>query len=230
MPTRMPESKNPAQQPAALELPRASRVLAFAPHADDDVLGAGGALALHARRGDRVRVVVAFDGKLGLAPGVDPRVRREEALAAGEELGVRDFAFWDYPEGHEPAPSELELAVERVARELADCAPDVVYAPWSGDEHVDHRVLARVTRAALERARFAGRAFGYEVWSACPADVVLDVGAVWPQKLAALARHRSQLARTDLAALALGNAQRAGRWLGPARFGEAFVETRWGPR
>lgn len=226
----MPEPTNSAQEPAALELPRASRVLAFAPHADDDVLGAGGALALHTRRGARVRVVVAFDGKLGLEPAIDARVRREEALAGGAELGVSDYAFWNYPEGHEPAPAELEFAIERVVRELADFEPDVVYAPWSGDGHVDHRVLARVTHAALERARFAGRAFGYEVWSVCPADRVLDIGSVWLQKLAALARHRSQLARTDLAALALANARRAGRWFGHERFGEAFVEQRSGSR
>lgn len=219
-------SEKPPHEPRPVELalPPARRVLALAPHPDDEVLGAGGALALHARRGDEVRVLVAFDGRLGLAPGADPRARRDEALAAGAELGLTHYEFWDYPEGHEPAPAELAQASERLARQLSEFAPEVVYAPWSEDAHLDHRVLARVGEAALLRARFAGRAFGYEVWSACPADRVLDVGAAWSAKLAALACHRSQLARTDLVALASANARRAGGWLGPGRLAEAFVE------
>jgi LmbE family N-acetylglucosaminyl deacetylase len=55
-----------------------SRVLVFAPHPDDEVLGCGGALALHARRGDHVRVVVVSDG----GAGGDPQVRAAEAQAA----------------------------------------------------------------------------------------------------------------------------------------------------
>ena len=41
------------------DVPR-GRVLAFAPHPDDEVAGPGGCLALHARAGDPVRVVVAL--------------------------------------------------------------------------------------------------------------------------------------------------------------------------
>ena len=226
----MSDQTRTERTPAEIELPRGARVLVLAPHPDDELLGCGGVLALHARRGDDVRVLVAFDGRLGLAPGVDPRVRRDEALAAGRELGVGAYEFWDHPEGHEPGPAEFDAAVERVAQRVRELAPDVVYAPWSDDAHVDHRVLSRVTRAALARVRFDGRALGYEVWSACPADVVLDIASVWEQKLAALACHRSQLARTDLVRLATDNARRAGRRLGPERLAERFVEWRSAPR
>ncbi|MFN9705442.1 MAG: PIG-L deacetylase family protein, partial [Planctomycetota bacterium] len=40
----------------------AGRVLAFAPHPDDEVAGPGGVLAMHADQGDAVRVVVATVG------------------------------------------------------------------------------------------------------------------------------------------------------------------------
>lgn len=228
----MPSPSPAAARSAPFELPRANRVVVLAPHADDDVLGLGGALALHARRGADVRVLVAFDGRLGLAAGVDPRVRRDEARAAGHELGVAHYDFWDYPEGHEPTATELDAAGERLARYLGECAPDVVYAPWLGEAHVDHRALARAFERALAAGPSGGgpaladRAFGYEVWSACAAEFALDVTDVWGVKLAALQKHVSQLAAGGLVALAERNARRAGLRLGPGRFGEAFVAWR----
>jgi LmbE family N-acetylglucosaminyl deacetylase len=39
-----------------------SRVLVFAAHPDDEVLGMGGTIAVHVDRGDDVRVVVVTDG------------------------------------------------------------------------------------------------------------------------------------------------------------------------
>ena len=44
-----------APLPVPLAQPPAWRVLAFVPHADDDVLGLGGTLCLHADAGDAVR-------------------------------------------------------------------------------------------------------------------------------------------------------------------------------
>ena len=43
----------------------AGRVLCFAPHPDDEAAGPGGALCLHRKQGDPVRVVVATDGSAG---------------------------------------------------------------------------------------------------------------------------------------------------------------------
>src|SRR6185436_9862342 len=63
-PSSCPESER-APLPRALLAPARGRVLLLAPHADDDVLGAGGTCALHVRQGDPLHVIVAYDGVEG---------------------------------------------------------------------------------------------------------------------------------------------------------------------
>ena len=61
------------------------KILVFAAHPDDDVLGMGGTLCLHAaERGDEVRVVCVTDGSSTQYPDdADVRARKnEEAVQA----------------------------------------------------------------------------------------------------------------------------------------------------
>ena len=77
-----------------------SRVLVFAAHPDDEVLGMGGTIAVHVDRGDDVRIVVVTDGSSTQYPGdADIRARKEEeALRAAAELGVTDYVHLDLPD------------------------------------------------------------------------------------------------------------------------------------
>jgi len=218
-----------APLPVALERPAAGRVLMFAPHADDDVIGCGGTLAQHAAQGDPVRVVVVYDGRRGdVSQAFDPEeyvaMRRAEALRAGAHLGLSDYDFWDYQEGHEPGPDELLGAARRVAEELTRFQPGVIYAPWVGEQHVDHHVLGRVVRLAVALTEFKGLALGYEVWTPLVPTQIVNITAHYAAKQAALGEHtsqRSEIAHMDHKALAI-TAQRA-MYLNPEDLhGEGF--------
>lgn len=225
----MKQSPERAPLPEALSRPERGRVMLFAPHPDDDLIGAGLTAHLHRLQGDPVRVVVAYDGALGSAPG-GPQgaelvaLRQREARAGGAELGLEDYVFLGYPEGHLPGPGEFRAAVGHVRGLLLDFAPELVYCPWIGEHNLDHHVLCRVVRAALDGVGFAGRAFGYEVWSPLIPSRVVDVSAVFDLKRRGLEQHRSQLAHTQLVHHIAGlNAHRALYLHKGARFGEAFA-------
>jgi LmbE family N-acetylglucosaminyl deacetylase len=218
-----------APLPEVVSSPERGRVLVLAPHADDDVLGCGGTASLHAAQGDPVRIVIAYDGRAG-----DPEgrydgdelaaIRQREARAGGSVLGLADYEFWGYPEGHEPGPSEFVAGAQQVARLVRDWRPDLVYAPWIGEYHIDHHVLARVARAGLALARFAGAAWGYEVWTPLVATRIVDVTRVCERKIRALEQHVSQIAYSDVVHSILGiNAQRSVYLPDGGRYGEAFA-------
>lgn len=208
-----------APLPEALRAPPRGRVLALAPHADDEVIGLGGTLALHARQGDTVAVLVPFCAS---------ELRREEARAGGRILGVHAYTFWDLPENHVPTETELEQGVARLAAHVRAFAPDVVYAPWAGEHHLDHHVLARAAERALERAGFRGEAWSYEVWTPLIAERVLDVTDVWERKRAALSCHRSQLGDARLLAASVGLAAQRALYLRGGTRAEAFARLRPG--
>ena len=117
------------------------RVLVFAAHPDDEVLGMGGTIALHTSRGDEVRIVCVTDGSSTQYPGdADTRARKkEEARRAATELGVLDYVHLDLPDMRLDTVPHVE--VNKVVEEhVRDFLPRQVYTPQP-DVNLDHRAL-----------------------------------------------------------------------------------------
>jgi LmbE family N-acetylglucosaminyl deacetylase len=204
------------------------RVLAFAPHPDDEVAGPGGVLAMHAAQGDPVRVVIATDGVSG-----DPdhrfdaakytAMRRAESRAGLTLLGVSDVQFWGFPDGHVLSETDLENGARLALAALEQFRPDVVYLPWEHDGHTDHLALHVVVTRALDRASFRGVALGYEVWNAMVPDVIVETTGVFAKKKAAMLAHASQIAYTQYDHSLGGlSAYRSLQHLRGKGYGEAF--------
>jgi LmbE family N-acetylglucosaminyl deacetylase len=202
-------------------------VLVIAPHPDDESIGCGGTLCLHAARGDRVACAFLTSGELGLKhlPREDAwRIREAEAERAAAVLGLARVDFlrqpdWTLGDAIEPAAAALAAVI---ARET----PALIYLPHERDEHPDHAAAVAVTREALRLAGATGvELLGYEVWTPLQeCDRVEDVTGVMARKLRAVRCYASQMAahRYDRAARGL-NAYR-GAINGRARYAEAFQQ------
>ncbi len=177
------------------DLPR--RVLVFAPHADDEIFGCGGMLALHAARGDEVRVVILTDGAAGDPDGHErdlARVRREESRAAANVLGLGEPRFLGLPDG---GLSEVPDLVQRLTAELEDFAPELVYGPSPQEMHPDHRAASRALLGAL-CAGPRRRVLLYGINAQVTAGALFDTTAVWELKRRAIECFESQLRYHDL--------------------------------
>ena len=121
------------------------KILTVAAHPDDETLGAGATMALHAARGDEVWVLVLTDG-VGSRHG-----KAEQQLAclrrACDVLGVKRLVLGGLPDQRLDTLPLLDVLgpVERCIEELA---PDVVLTHFIEDLNQDHRIVSRATMVA----------------------------------------------------------------------------------
>jgi len=208
--------------------PEPGRVLCFAPHPDDEAAGPGGALCLHRRQGDAVRVVLVTDGVAGDPDGhYDPatfaELRRDEARAGLRELGVDDVVCWGLRDSCEINDNDIEHLGLLAREQIAAFAPDVVYLPWEGEGNTDHRAVYCGVVRGLARAGHRGVALGYEIWNAMVPDLILDITGVIEDKRRAMLCYPSQLRYVDYLHPVFGlNAHRSLIFNQGRGYGEAY--------
>ena len=190
------------------EILSAKRVLCIQPHPDDNEIGMGGIVAALANRGCEVHYLTVTNGDLGAQTmPVDPvqlaAVRRKEAIAAGKALGVKEFHFFDEPDG---SLKDIPALAEKIAALVRTIRPEVLFCPdpWAMYEaHQDHVVTGRAAAQAFISSALAQYPRGTETapWQ-CAAigfyftqapNTVVDVTDTFETKFEAMALHRSQL-------------------------------------
>lgn len=118
-----------------------SKVLVIAPHPDDEVLGVGGTIARFAHEGHDVFVVIVTHGDPSMFDSGFIEQGRQEAIKAHRLLGVRDTIFLEgFPAALlDTVPhSRLNEALRKV---LHDIEPQILFIPFNGDIHQDHRLI-----------------------------------------------------------------------------------------
>lgn len=229
-----PALLRPPPLPQIATAPFPGRVLVIAPHPDDDVIGCGGAMALHTAQGDPVQVLVVTSGLAGDPDGHVPRdslraVREHEARAAGAVLGVEDYMFWGYPDGYQVSEADVDQLAQRLGEHVRGLRPDVVYYPWEQETHSDHFAVSIIARRVFTVLPLRLKALGYECWTPCITNWILDITSAMERKAEAIRQHASQTRYTDYVRMARGlNAHRSLYLDSGAGYGEAFVLTEVG--
>ncbi|MBP1715078.1 MAG: uncharacterized protein H6Q42_3281 [Deltaproteobacteria bacterium] len=177
-------------------------ILVISPHPDDDVLGAGGAMALASECGQGVFSVYVTDG--GGSPQKEPRLtgeemaarREKEALTSLRALGAAGGFFLRHPSRNLRAG-----AGDRVREELTQILkllrPAEVYLPAPYERHLTHQTC---TALSLDVLRSAGdwplKAYGYSLWGSFwggKERISRDIGPVIRKKVEAVTAHTSQI-------------------------------------
>lgn len=177
-------------------------LLVISPHPDDDVLGAGGTMALASERGQGVFAVYVTDG--GGSPRKDLRItaeemaarREKEALTSLKTIGAAGGFFLRHQSRDLAAGGGAEVR-EDLAQILKLLKPAEVYLPAPYERHRTHQLC---TGLALDALRSAGdwpfKAYGYSLWGSFwggKERFARDIGSVIRKKVEAVSAHASQI-------------------------------------
>lgn len=197
-------------------------ILGVGAHPDDMDFTSSGTIAKFAQEGHDCYYLVCTDGSRGSA---DPEmthqrlaeIRREEQLAAGKVLGLKDVFFLDHMDTQLDCDQKLREDIVEVIRKLK---PDIVItwdptfvyvpqSPWgegSFVNHSDHRACGQATMdACFPYARDRLTYPQHELAGLTPHNVkelwlvsfekqnhVIDITAVFETKWQAILSHQSQ--------------------------------------
>lgn len=210
-----------------------SRVLIVCAHSDDEVLGAGGAIAHHVAAGDEVRVLIMADCRSARdayhQPALLPAAKEAAAI-----LGIT-LRFGGYPGMSLDAGPELPL-VQFIEGQLSDFKPAIVYTHNAGDLNSDHRAVSRAVMVATRPmgAWTPNRVLHFEVPSSTGWEtpstfapnvfVALDE-ATLGRKLAAMECYREEMRPAPHPRSLEALRERAGYWgqIAGCRYAEPFM-------
>jgi N-acetylglucosamine malate deacetylase 1 len=185
------------------------KVLVVAPHADDESLGCGGVIAKLSNEGHVVTVaVVTSPWKPLFGDGVIEQIKIEFE-SANKILGVKATCFMDIPvvELNVIPTYSLNKKFEDIVNKEK---PELVFLPFVGDRHDDHRYIFDACMVALRPTdvnRNVKQILCYETvsethWSAPYIEsnfnpqLFVDISDYMDVKIKALSEYRTQIKKS----------------------------------
>jgi len=166
-------------------------VIVIAPHPDDETLGCGGTLLRHKDEGDKIHwlLVTAISEQLGFS--------KERIESRTEEINVVSAAY-GFNSVHclnLPTTRLDHLAINEVIEGISSVfkktLPNVVYLPYRGDVHTDHRVVCDAAAACTKWFRYpqVNRILAYETLSETGFGIDPDSGGFQPNVFVNIESH-----------------------------------------
>ena len=180
------------------------KVLIFAPHRDDEILGCGGTMLKRKAAGDHITVCLVTAREGDVLPACTQRIH-DEMKRCHEFIGVDEYIGFPY------GANKLELFTRLEFNKAFDDAvrkvqPDEVYLPFWGDMQKDHMMTVDGAMVALrpKNSYSPKRIYAYETLSetginvpsvnnAFVPNVYEDISDHLEGKLKAMHFYRSQL-------------------------------------
>jgi len=178
------------------------KVLIVAPHPDDEVLGCGGTIARLGQEGFDIHVLIVTTA---YAPDWSEEFiknRKREIKEAHRILGVRKTHFLNYPTAKLDTISRKKINSD-LAKIIEKIKPDIVFLPFKGDLHHDHRIIFEASLVALRPASFrikkilsyetlSETEWGQELYTFKP-NIYFDITNTFEKKVQAIKAYLSEL-------------------------------------
>ncbi len=183
------------------------RVLVFAAHPDDEIIGCGGTIARLTAAGRQVFVVTFCAGETGYSSPEErdtiAQRRLEEARECDRVLNITERVILGKPTQGVTNDRETYQQCVQLIRKYR---PDVILTHWNEDKHRDHRAISALTDEARWKAYenvladlgepwYTPELYYYEVLELFPhPSLLIDISDFMTKKLQAMETQQSQFA------------------------------------
>ena len=120
-------------------------ILVIAAHPDDEVLGMGGTIRKHTKKGNKVHLCVVSEGATAQYQNKKMvEVRRKACIKSCKILGISSFDFLEFSDMQLDSIPQLKInkQLERIVRKIK---PDIVYTTPHNDLNKDHQIVFEST-------------------------------------------------------------------------------------
>ncbi len=123
------------------------QVLVIAAHPDDELLGCGGTLALHARNGDSVTTLIVCEGE-SLRYGKEETNQLAATNRAAAMVGIKETRLLGFPDQKLDTFTLTEI-IRPLESAVLEIRPSIVYCQYGGDINRDHELLFKASLVAI---------------------------------------------------------------------------------
>lgn len=120
------------------------KVLIIASHFDDEIIGCGGTLAKHIKKGDKVYVVFACGKVTDYIDRGFIETRKKHAKKVADLMGIEYIYILDFPLIMLDTIPQYQIVCE-LEKVIFKVKPDIIYTHNPYDINSDHRVLCEAT-------------------------------------------------------------------------------------
>jgi LmbE family N-acetylglucosaminyl deacetylase len=178
-------------------------VLFLCAHNDDQVIGAGGTIAKYAKDGKKVVTIIFSFGEFSL-PHIQEKISRKtrvlESKKAAKLLGESEVYYLALKEGEFKKEIQDKDILTKVLIILKRVKPSKIFTHSMDDPHSDHRQVYDFTMKLIEKAKYKGEVYSFNVWNLFinfrkrnNPKLVVDISSTFKKKTEAFRKHKSQL-------------------------------------
>jgi len=175
---------------------KAKNVLAVGAHADDVDIGCGGTVALHAKKGDNVIILVMAESSYTYYDGRVLRTKEEGEIEEKNAAKILGAKLINLGFETKKVPYSAE-SIEAINEIIDKYNIDIIYTHWYHDTHQDHK---RTTQSVISAGRYVKNILMYE--PEYPAgrsylgfrnQYYVDITSTFEIKMEAIRQHKSQI-------------------------------------
>ena len=143
------------------------QILVVAPHPDDETLGCGGTLLRHKAEGESIHWLIMTEMKSECDfPVSQIEQRKIEIITVAEKYRFSSIHALGFPAVRLDTIPMNEI-IQKVSSVIREVTPEIIYVPYRGDIHTDHKIVFDSIISCSKWFRFDSirRLLSYEVIS-----------------------------------------------------------------